>query len=336
MRRYPMYSESHQNIRMSDNDPDVIIGKILHPIGMVATGLVMLTLITLGAIDFKLINRLTIRLIASLAIADFAIHLSEILSLGTQDLIGTPYCARLSASRHFGRILYGFTNIAISFHLYRVIVKQKKSSWRYELAIWFGILFCTVALMLIFHFLGSYTGKLNKIECRPGSDDPTYFKLVEGLLGVFGLLTLVICVATYFISRRSFKNMITDYANLHIENVNEQDLFKSNRIKMAERSFLYPLATVITLPSPIALSVMDVIDYYPTAIYYLMVLTQGISGILTFIAFVLDPALWDSIKTAKEKVYNKFQERRSTALEHIGMRPRKDTNASNSTTNLNG
>jgi hypothetical protein len=302
-----MYSESHQNIRMSDSDPDVIIGKILHPTGMVATGLIMLTLITLGAIDFKLINRLTIRLIASLAVADFSIHLSEILALGTQHLIGTPYCVRLSASRHFGRLLYGFTNIAISFHLYRVIVKQKKSSWRYELAIWLGILFCIAVLMSIFHYLGSYTGTQNKIECRPGSDDPIYFKFVEGLLGAIGMLTLVICVATYFISRRSFKNMITDYANLHIENVHEQDLFKSNRIKMAERSFLYPLATVITLPSPIALSVMDVVDHYSTVIYIFMALSQGVSGILTFIAFVLDPALWDSIKTAKEKVYNKFQ-----------------------------
>ncbi|KXN66314.1 hypothetical protein CONCODRAFT_11867 [Conidiobolus coronatus NRRL 28638] len=78
---------------------------------------------------------------------------------------------------------------------------------------------------------------------------------------------------------------------------------------MLVRSFLYPLATLITLPAPIALSVMDLLGHYSFPIFETLAVSQGLSGILTFIVFSLDPAVWNSLELAKYKVMKKSKDK---------------------------
>jgi hypothetical protein len=289
---------------MADEDLDVKIGRVLHSIGISFISIVILTLFTLSIISFKLVNRLSIRLIFILSLADFVVHLSELLALGTGYLIGTSRCHVISALRYFGRLFYCSTNILISIHLYRSIIQLKTSSLKLEMYSWLFMLFILSVIMVIMGFLGVYSG-VKKIECRPGSDNFLYFQIEEGLIGVISIVALLTCFIIYLISRKQFNKSITQYADLYITDYVERDKFLVKRNRMLVRSFLYPLATLITLPAPIALSVMDLTGYYRFPIFEILAVSQGLSGILTFIVFSLDPAVWNSLELAKYKVMKK-------------------------------
>jgi hypothetical protein len=153
-------------------------------------------------------------------------------------------------------------------------------------------------------FLEVFSG-VEKIECRPSSDNFLYFQIEEGLIGLLSIGTLFTSFVTYIVSKRQFVRSITAYAESYIDDEIERDRFLVKRSRMLDRSFLYPLGTLITLPAPIALSVMDLIDSYTYPIYIALAISQGMSGILTFIAFSLDPAVWSSLKLAKYKLMKK-------------------------------
>ncbi|KXN66313.1 hypothetical protein CONCODRAFT_11866 [Conidiobolus coronatus NRRL 28638] len=158
--------------------------------------------------------------------------------------------------------------------------------------------------MTVMKFLGVYSG-VEKIECRPSSDNTLYFQIEEGLIGLLSIGTLLTCFVTYVVSKRQFILSITEYAESYIVDEIERDKFLVKRGRMLERSFLYPLGTLITLPAPIALSVMDLIGSYTYPIYVALAISQGLSGILTFIVFSLDPTVWNSLKLAKYQVTKK-------------------------------
>lgn len=67
---------------------------------------------------------------------------------------------------------------------------------------------------------------------------------------------------------------------------------------MATRSFLYPLSTCITLPFEAIGLILNAFGINSLGIFALMLITIGLSGILTFIAFTLDPVAHNSFNPA--------------------------------------
>ncbi|KXN72648.1 hypothetical protein CONCODRAFT_4510 [Conidiobolus coronatus NRRL 28638] len=215
-------------------------GIAILPIGMEGAIFVLSSIFILWLIDSKLVNRLTIRLIAAISFADLLNHIGLYVSITQAKGMWDNLCYTLAGFQTFTRTFYNLTYLAICFHLYRSLVLLKKSSIKFELTIWIGIWVVIIPLMTIYYFLGAFTGSLQKGGCNPGSRDPLYNKIFSAITGTFCLLTMITCLVTTVIGHRSLTKWINSYANSNLREDSDQDNFKKQRLKMAERSFLYP------------------------------------------------------------------------------------------------
>jgi hypothetical protein len=274
---------------------------VLSYIGLGCSVILILALIVIAIVEFKSVNRVTIRLVAGLAFADFLAHINSILVIGTKQYVGTSYCAGLAAISTICRHLYAFTNIAISYHLYRAIVQLKKPSFKAELAIWIAIILIIGVLSIVYHFLGVFNGTINKKSCNPGANNPTITKVVFGLIGLFNFIAIGSGIFVTVVAHRYLEKWIENYFDRKSTDINRQQL-KEEKLKATKRSFLYPLSSFITLTAEVILCAWMVLDDPPYTMFYINSIMTGFKGILTLIAFSMDQAVWNSAKTTYEKL----------------------------------
>jgi hypothetical protein len=275
------------------------INVIIHPIGMACSALVMTSIIAILCINKKSANRMTIRLVAAIALGDLMIHAGEYYS-ATHGSVerASPLCIRVNAFRLFSRNFYCFTNLAICFHLYRSFVKLKQPNWKYEIFTWILMLTLTTIFTLIYYFMGAFTGLKHPSGCKPGAESQTMdaiFTLIKALLEVF---TIVTCVTTSIIGRRRLYNWIEVYANSRENESEDREKFIKEGKKIAERSFLYPLSTILTLPFEAIFLILIVCGKFVPQLTIPMAISSGITGVLTFVAFSIDPSTHSSLKEA--------------------------------------
>lgn len=283
------------------------IGIVLHPIGIICAVLVLLSIIFLTVVNKELANRITVRLIAAIAFADILSHSVELYSSWERTIeLNSPTCHVVNGLRLFGRTFYGFTNIAICFHLYRSLVLLKKSTWRTEMYTWIGTLFMVIIFTIIYGLLGAYTGLLRKNGCNPGADDKILNGVFYFMAGTVDLAAILSGIFTTFVGHRSLKKWIDTYADARSNQEMDQAQFKKDRKKMAERSFLYPLSACITLPAEAIFLYLNAFNIYIFELSIVMAVTVGISGFLTFLAFSVDPAAHKSFTSA----YRQIRDRR--------------------------
>jgi uncharacterized membrane protein len=154
----------------------------------------------------------------------------------------------------------------------------------------------------IYWSFGAFSGKLNKVGCNPGADNKTLNKVFHLMLGFTNLITALFGILTTFIGRSSLKNWINTYADSRTYNGEDPDNFKRTRMKMAERAFLYPLATCITLPFEAMFFILGVLGYFIIQLGYLKAVTIGSSGLLTGLAFAVDPATHKAFAEAYSQI----------------------------------
>ncbi|KXN73723.1 hypothetical protein CONCODRAFT_3283 [Conidiobolus coronatus NRRL 28638] len=283
------------------------IGIVLHPIGIICAVLVLLSIIFLAVVNKELANRITVRLIAAIAFADVLSHSVELYSSWERTLeLTSPTCHVVNGLRLFGRTFYGFTNIAICFHLYRSLVLLKKSTWRVEMYTWIGTLVMVIIFTVVYGLLGAYTGLLRKNGCNPGADDKVLNAVFYFMAGSVDLAAILAGIFTTIVGRRSLRKWIDTYADARSNQNIDQDKFKRDRKKMAERSFLYPLSACITLPAEAVFLYLNAFNIYIFELSIVMAVTVGISGLLTFLAFAVDPAAHKSFTSA----YRQIKDRR--------------------------
>ncbi|KXN73731.1 hypothetical protein CONCODRAFT_3291 [Conidiobolus coronatus NRRL 28638] len=279
---------------------------VLNPIGMACASLVLLSIITLALIDRQLANRMTVRLIAVIAFTDLLAHVGEFYAVENYDLqAGTSLCTFVNGFRLFSRTFYCFTNIAICFHLYRGLVLLKRSSWKFELYTWIATLAMVTIFTLIYWGLGAFTGVVARKRCTPGIDNYTLNIVFTVIQATVNMVTVIIGVFTTIVGHRSLNKWINTYANSRSYTGDDQNRFKSDRKKMAERSFLYPLSTLITLPFEAIFLYLTASGIYVFNLVTLMALSTGLSGVLTAIAFAIDPAAHKAFKSAYNKLTDK-------------------------------
>jgi hypothetical protein len=280
----------------------MLVSTVFAYIGLACSCILILSLIIFAIVDLKSVNRVTIRLVIGIAIADFLNHISSILGLGTKKYLGTPYCESLAAVITLDRHLYAFTNIAISYHLYRAIVKLKKPCFKAELALWSVILVIIALFMTFYHFLGVFNGTQNKKSCNPGSNNPTITKTVFGLIGFFNFLAIASGVYATIACHNSLDHWIETYSGKKFKDPREQAQFKAVKLKATKRSFLYPLSAIITLSSEVVLCFWMVIGNPPLIMFTINSNMMGFKGILTLIAFCMDQAVWSTAKVTYKKI----------------------------------
>ncbi|KXN73713.1 hypothetical protein CONCODRAFT_3272 [Conidiobolus coronatus NRRL 28638] len=284
----------------------IIANKInltLNPIGMACATLVLLSIIGLALVNRRLANRMTVRLISAIAITDLLAHVGEFYAASNMSLkLGTPLCTFVNGFRVFSRTFYCITNLAICFHLYRGLVLLKKSTWRSEVIIW-AVTFSTVAIFTLFYWgIGAFEGVTSRQRCTPGADNPTLqlvFTIVQPTLNV---ITIIICIFTTIVGHRYLNNWINTYAESRSYSGENQTKFKLDRKKMATRSFLYPLSTCITLPFEAVFLYLTASGAYALDMAIPMAIGSCLSGVLTAIAFSIDPAAHKAFKSAYNQI----------------------------------
>jgi hypothetical protein len=281
------------------------IGIVLHPIGIICAVLVLLSIIFLAVVNKELANRITVRLIAAIAFADVLSHSVELYSSWERTLeLTSPTCHVVNGLRLFGRTFYGFTNIAICFHLYRSLVQLKKSAWRAEMYTWIATLIMVIIFTVIYGLLGAYTGVNNKNGCNPGADNSILNTIFYLIAGSVDLITIIACIFTTIVGHQSLNKWINNYAEAHSNQLTDQAKFIKDRKKMAERAFLYPLSACITLPPESAFHFFNAFGISVLELGIAMSVTVGFSGLLTCLAFSVDPAAHNSFKSAYFQIKN--------------------------------
>ncbi|KXN73719.1 hypothetical protein CONCODRAFT_3279 [Conidiobolus coronatus NRRL 28638] len=283
------------------------IGVILHPIGIFCSVLVLLSIIFLTVINRELANRITVRLIAAIAFADLLSHTAELYAAWSGGLsLHSNLCHVVNGIRLFGRTFYAFTNLAICFHLYRSLVLLKKSTWKSEIYTWVATIIMVTIFTAIYGFLGAYTGVKRKVGCNPGADDKVLNGVFYFLAGTVDLITIIVGLFITIVGHRSLNKWINTYAEARSNQGMDQVQFKRDRKKMAERSFLYPLSTCITLPAEAIFLFLNAFGIYIFELSIVMAATIGISGFLTCLAFSADPAAHKSFTSAYYQIKTKW------------------------------
>jgi hypothetical protein len=280
----------------------VQIPNIIQYIGLGCSSAVIIILAILALVDITYVNRVTVRLVAGIAIADFIGHISVILILDSKEYIGTSYCRGLAAMTTVARIMYALTNVAICYHLYRAIVYLKKSSFKYELMIWSLLMAATGIIVVVFHFLGVFKENKDKLLCTPGSDVFAIQMVENAVAGLLNIIAVFAGIYTTYIGHRYISQWINKYSNKQMPGGNNQPSFKAKKRKTVQRSFLYPLSTVITLSSELVTCIWSLFGNPTQIIKTFNRYTTGFKGILTFIAFIVDPAVCDSLRSAYRKI----------------------------------
>jgi hypothetical protein len=275
---------------------------ILSYIGLACSCILVVSLIIFAIIDIKSVNRVTIRLVTGIAIADILTHTSAVLTIGSFKYIGTPYCTTLAAITTLDRHLYSFTNIAISYHLYRAIVQLKKPSFKVELVVWIVMVTIISLIMVVYNYLGVFSGTMNKKACNPGADNVVITKVVTGLIGFFDFLAILSGIIVTIIAHKYIEKWILAYSDSKFRSSEDQIEFKAAKLKATKRSFLYPLSAVLTLSTEVILCFWMVVDNPPYILFSINSTMMGFKGILTLITFCMDQAVWKSFKVTYEKL----------------------------------
>ncbi|KXN73722.1 hypothetical protein CONCODRAFT_77220, partial [Conidiobolus coronatus NRRL 28638] len=242
---------------------------------------------------------MTVRLIAAIALADLLSHIGEFYSAWNGGLeFSSSLCHSVIGFRLFARTFYAFTNLAIGFHLYRSLVQIKKSTWKFEIATWIVVAVMTAVFTLIYWGLGAFSGVERKKACSPGADDKTLNSVFYAIAGLVDLATIISGIFITVTGHRNLNKWINAYSATLAPSENDHEQLIKDRRKMAARSFLYPLSACITLPIECIFLFLNAGNVYVSVLTILMALTIGISGLLTGLAFAIDPATQKSFKSA--------------------------------------
>ncbi|KXN73727.1 hypothetical protein CONCODRAFT_3287 [Conidiobolus coronatus NRRL 28638] len=279
------------------------IGIVLHPIGIFCSLLVLISIIFLAVVNRELANRITVRLIAAIALADLISHTAELYAAWKRSLaLDSRLCHVVNGIRLFGRTFYGFTNIAICFHLYRSLVLLKRSTLKAEMYTWITTLVMVIIFTVIYGLMGAYTAMKNKNGCNPGADDNILNAVFYLIAGFVDLITIIACIFTTIVGHQSLNKWINNYAEARSNQLIDQAKFIKDRKKMAERAFLYPLSACITLPPEAAFHFFNAFGISVLELGITMSVTVGLSGLLTCLAFSFDPAGHKSFKLAYSQI----------------------------------
>jgi hypothetical protein len=180
-----------------------------------------------------------------------------------------------------------------------------------------------IIFTIIYWSFGSFNGELNKPVCIPGADNKTLNTVFRLMMGIIDLLTCIIGVFTTVASHRNLNKYINVFSATLTEQGENHDLIIRERRKMAIRSFLYPLATCITLPFEAIFIILYGFGLFVFQLGYPTAVTLGLSGLLTGLAFAFDPA-----------THKAFTEAYSQIRLNINCRQKINDNTSESSINI--
>jgi hypothetical protein len=283
---------------------NVLLNLVFQPIGLICAITVLFSIIGLAIINRDSANRMTVRLVAAIAFSDILAHIGELYASVNRSIpLESSLCSTVMGFRAISKTFYCFTNMAICFHLYRSLVLLKKSTLKIEFITWIATLVLVLVFSIMYWSFGAFSGVKGKVGCNPGSDNPILNQVFLLMMGFINVLTIIIGIVTTILGRRNLKKYINVFSATLTDSGDNYDQIIRDRKKMAERSFLYPLSTCITLPIEAIFLIMYGFGSFNQKLGTPKAITLGLSGVLTGIAFAIDPATRIAFRSA----YRKFK-----------------------------
>jgi hypothetical protein len=258
----------------------------LHPYGIGASAFVLVSIILLTFINKKLTDKMAIRLIFSISLANLVSHLSEYYSILNGGLpLDSTKCATVNGLRLFSRTFYSFTYISASLYLFRSFAQSKRSNLKSETCAWTATVILSGIFTAFYWALGAFSGKLNKVGCNPGADNFTTNLVFNLIVGSVDLLAIVSGVYTTY-ARSKFNRRVTQIS------------FNIDPSETIVGPFYYPLTTVITLPFEAGFLYFQAFRIFAWVLTIPMAITMALSGVFTAILFVFDTSVQEAFVTA--------------------------------------
>lgn len=129
------------------------VASVLNQVSAIAAGLILVVLAVLFAYDAKMVNRISLRITAAIALVDVVNHLNNVFhrTLGEGDL-----CVASAFLRVYGRQVYCFLNISIALNLHLILLAGLRPQAAWEKYYWFLSLVVPLLMNLPPLFLGMY------------------------------------------------------------------------------------------------------------------------------------------------------------------------------------
>ncbi|KXN71947.1 hypothetical protein CONCODRAFT_5272 [Conidiobolus coronatus NRRL 28638] len=156
--------------------------------------------------------------------------------------------------------------------------------------------------MVIFHFIGAFSGTIGKRACNAGADDPTVTKVLYAITAILNFVTIVSGIFVTIVGHKNLGLWIESFSNKEFLDPKDQEEFKAKKHKETQRSFLYPLSTLLTLSTEVVLCIWMIFSMPPPAIYIVNSIMLGFKGILTLFTFLIDPTAQQALKHTYKKL----------------------------------
>ncbi|KAI9290518.1 hypothetical protein K502DRAFT_353936 [Neoconidiobolus thromboides FSU 785] len=279
---------------------------VMSKVSLVLAVVVMLTMVTLTIYDYKLVDRVTLRLQTGVIIYDIWFH-SLPLWLDLYNYRGSPLCTFIGFQLSFFPLYYSFLNAAIGINFQLIFLHGVTITKKIELGYWIGTLLLTLLITLPplatgFFGYGSYK------KCFVTINNENYAKMFDFFTNAF---VIMICMAylllvVVFVVMKLLKGL-----NFKKERKIAIDANRSTRgirsIKLlTSRIILYPTIMII---SHIGLVINQIVIYFTDIdSHELEVISHAVGGLLgtlNFIAFFCDPTIHHALKVIYSRVIEK-------------------------------
>ncbi|KAI9290752.1 hypothetical protein K502DRAFT_179813 [Neoconidiobolus thromboides FSU 785] len=194
--------------------------------------IVLLTMIILSIYDFKLVDRVTLRLQTGVTCYDIWLH-SLPLWNRPYNYEGSPLCTFIAYQLFSFPLFYCFLNAAIGLNLQLIFLHNIKVTREIELRYWLGTVGLTLLITLpplamgVIGF-GSYD------QCYIASSDETYGKLLNFFTNVFIMILCMIYLLTIVIlvSFQHYRqiNRIRKQGEVYGDSLSKKDIKQISRL----------------------------------------------------------------------------------------------------------
>ncbi|KAJ9083656.1 hypothetical protein DSO57_1032599 [Entomophthora muscae] len=269
-----------------------------------SAGLILVILLVLAVYDAKMVNRISLRLTAVIALVDIVNHLNNMAhwTLGEGD-----FCVASAFLRFFGRQVYCFLNISIALNLHLILLLELRPEPSWEKYYWIFSFVVPLAMNLPPLALGMFGFNGERCFVRHAAG---YKILLAINLPLVMLITFVYCSLISVLVMIRLRAKLTIVRNLSPDDsISDQSIQRKVEVSLKRLIFrisLYPVTCVISMSFYFFANVWNIAIYNNTTLLAFAMLGLTLTGILNLIAFLLDPTLQAAAAAMSKSLKERF------------------------------
>ncbi|KAI0243635.1 hypothetical protein L0F63_003309 [Massospora cicadina] len=256
------------------------IGRVLNIVSAFSSMLVLVILGVLAFHNYRLVNRISLRLTAGIAVVDIVNHPPR-----------GGLCVVSGMIRLAGRQMYCFLNIAIAVNLQLIFINGLRPRGWWEAYYW--LVPTLLVLLLNVPPMGIFGHNGSRCFINSAADGYERTFLTVNLTGVM-VGTFVYCCAITLIVTVRLRSKLRI-----VQNLDPHGYRRDAEVGSVERSLkqlifritLYPITFVISMFFYVVVNILYLLDVYDDTIVMLSLISLTLTGTLGLVAFFLDPTL---------------------------------------------